>query len=102
MQDIKPKNPKIKISELGEEKTFVSGNKNYRLEWAQNKKVRFEVGDTVKWFDKDAKSGEKRIYEGKIKWLIIVDNGSVEVATDMPLGRLDLEEIKLIKKAKKN
>lgn len=101
MKLIKPKNPKSTISELGEERTFVSGNKNYRIDWAEINGVRFEAGDIVKWIDEDAKGREKRVYKGKIEWLIIVDNGSVEVAINGPIGRLYVDDIEMIKKARK-
>lgn len=97
-----PKNPNITISELGQENTFVSGNKNWRIDWADYKGKRFEQGVTVNWTDPDAKGkrGVQKVYVGKIEWLIIIDNGDVQVATDMPLGRLDVDQIKFVKKAK--
>jgi len=98
-KDMKPKNPNITISELGEQNTFVSGNKNWRIEWADYKGKRFEKGVTVKWFDTEARGKEQKEYIGKIEWLIIIDDGSVQVATDMPLGRLDVDQI--VHKAKK-
>ena len=98
---MKPNNTKITISDLGEQNTFVSGNKNWRIEWAEINGKRFEVGDTVKWIDTEAKGREKKVYKGKIEWLIIIDDGCVEVSTDMPLGRLPVDEIELIKKGKK-
>lgn len=102
MNTIQPKNPNIKISELGEMNTFVSGNKNWRIQFAELNGNRFEVGTTVKWIDEDARGREKRVYKGKIEWLIIIDDGCVEVSTDMPLGRLPVDELEFIKKAKKS
>jgi len=96
---MKPSNPNITISELGQENTFVSGNKNWRIDWADYKGKRFEVGVTVKWRDPDAKRGEQKVYVGKIEWLIIIDGGEVQMATDMPLGRLDVDQVVFVKKA---
>lgn len=98
---MQPSNSKITISELGQENTFVSGNKNWRIDWADFEGNRFEAGVTVKWIDPDARGKEKRVYKGKIEWLIIIDDGSVQMATDMPLGRLDVDEVEFIKAAKK-
>ncbi len=104
MENIKPKNSKITISKLGEENIFVSGNKNWRVDWAEINGVRFEVGDTVKWIDEEAQMSYKRqksVFKGKIEWIIIIDNGNVEIAADMPLGRLPIDEVEMIKKARK-
>ena len=98
---MQPSNPNITISELGQENTFVSGNKNWRIDWAKYKGKVFEKGVTVKWRDPDAQRGEQKVYEGKIEWLIIIDDGSVQMATDMPLGRLDVDQVTFVKKAVK-
>jgi hypothetical protein len=100
---MKPKNPNITISELGIENTFVSGNKNWRIDYADFNGNRFEVGTTIKWVDPDARGKEKRVFKGKIEWLIIIDDGSVQIAIDnMNIGRLDVDEVEFIKAAKKN
>jgi hypothetical protein len=100
---MKPKNSDITISELGIENTFVSGNKNWRIDYADFNGKRFEVGTTIRWVDPDARGKEKRVYRGKIEWLIIIDDGSVQIATDiMALGRLDVDQVEFIKAAKKN
>lgn len=93
-----PKNPLITIGELQEERTFVSGNKNWRTDFAKYKGKRFEVGATVSWTYRER--GEKtEKFVGKIEWIILVDDGSVEVAIDNDsIGRLNVEEIKFIKK----
>lgn len=88
-----PKNTKIKISELGEQRSFVSGNKYHFIEWAEFKGVTFKEGVMVKWKCPD----EKITYKGKIQWLIILDNGDVQISIDAPIGRLDLDEVSLIK-----
>lgn len=93
-----PTNPKIKISELGEEKTFVSGNKNWRIRWADVDGQRFERGDKVSWRCPD----DNRKYVGVIEWMIFVDDGGVEVYINhKSLGRLPVDELKMIKKVKK-
>jgi hypothetical protein len=103
METIKLKNTDITISELGEERTFISGTKNWRIDWAEIFGQRFEVGDTVKWIDEDAVGREKRVYKGKIEWLIVTADGEVEISTDMPtIGRLDVDSVSMIKKAKIN
>lgn len=100
---MKPKNPNITISELGVERTFVSGNKNWRIDYADFNGNRFEVGTSIKWIDKDARGKEKRVFKGKIEWLIIIDDGTVDIAIDHPeIGRLELESVEFIKAAKKN
>jgi hypothetical protein len=97
-----PSNPNITISELGQERTFVSGNKNWRIDWADLNGNRFEVGTSVKWEDPDAYGKQKRIYKGKIEWLIIIDDGSVQMSIDNnEIGRLDVDQVEFIKAAKK-
>ena len=87
---MKLKNKNIKISELREERTFVSGTKNWRIEWAELFKKRFKVGDKVSFFDEDAHED----YFGVIDWMIVTEQGNVEVSiSDTPLGRIDLESI---------
>ena len=88
---MKLKNKNIKISKLGEEKTFVSGTKNWRIEWAELFEERFSVGDKVSFFDED----DHKDYFGVIDWMIVTEQGEVEVSiADTPLGRIDLESIK--------
>jgi len=99
---MKPSNTNITISELGMERTFVSGNKNWRIDWADFNGNRFEVGTTIKWIDPDAYGKQKRVYKGKIEWLIIIDDGSVQIAIDNnETGRLDVDQVEFIKAAKK-
>ena len=87
---MKLKNENIKISELGEERTFLSGTKNWRIEWAELFEERFSVGDTVSFFDED----NHETYIGIINWMIVTEKGGVEVSiADTPLGRIDLESI---------
>jgi len=94
-----PKNTEIKISELGDESKFVCGYKKWQLEFADYRGNRFEPGVTVSWTDKD----ERKAYKGKIEWIILVDTGEVEVSIDNDeLGRLPLDELRLIKKAPRN
>jgi len=91
---IKLKNTNIKISELGEEHTFVSGNKNWSLAWAKFEENLFRAGTKVEWESPDY--GD--YYKGVIEYIIVVDNGNVEVSIDHPfLGRLDLDELIFIK-----
>lgn len=92
-----PKNTAITISELGEQHKFVSGNLYHRIEWADLNGTRFEKGTKVKWFNED----DDKTYRGKIEWLIIVDDGRVEISIDHPwLGRLDLDAVELDVKKK--
>lgn len=93
---MKPNNTDIKISELGEENTFVSGTKNWRIDYADFEGNRFEKGVRVSWGDPD--TGKR--YRGVIEWLIIYD-GKVDVSIDNPhLGRLNLEELEYLGKVK--
>jgi len=95
-------NPNITISELGQERTFVSGNKNWRIDWADLNGNRFEEGVTVKWVAPDAYGKQKSVYKGKIDWLIIIDDGSVQMSIDNnEIGRLDVDQVEFIKAAKK-
>jgi len=92
---VQSKNPHITISPLGEERKFVSGNKYWLLDWAKLNGKRFEIGDTVSWRDND----ERKIYKGKIEWICIIDDGYVEISIDNPnIGRIDLDEVVMIKK----
>ena len=93
---VQPKNPNIVISPLGEQRTFVSGTKNWRIDWAILNKQRFDIGDVVSWKCLD----DIKSYKGKIDWMIIVEDGNVEVSIDNPnVGRLPLDELILRKKA---
>jgi hypothetical protein len=90
---MKPTNTKITISDLGDQRTFVSGSKYWFIEWAKFNGNTFKEGMQVKWFDTD----HRKWIKGPIEWLIITDNGSVEVSIDaLGIGRLPLEEIKLV------
>ena len=92
------KNPHITISPLGEERKFVSGNKYWLLDWAELSGNRFEIGDTVSWRDLD----EGKAFKGKIEWICIIDDGYVQISIDNPnIGRIDLDEVVMIKKGKK-
>jgi hypothetical protein len=91
---MKPKNENITTSELGEEKTFVSGHKNWRIQWAEIFEERFSVGDKVAFFDED----DHKTFIGNIDWMIITETGDVEVSiADTPLGRIDLELLEHVK-----
>ena len=91
---MKLKNKNIKIAELGEERTFVSGTKNWRIEWAELFEERFSVGDKVSFFDED----DHEDYLGVIDWMIVTEQGKVEVSiADTPLGRVDLESIEHVR-----
>jgi len=99
---ITPRNPRIKISELGEQRGFVSGNKYWVIDWAELSGKRYEEGTLVKWKDLDAQPGEQKTYTALIDWMIIVDDGDVEVSlANTPLGRIPLDELKFIKSATK-
>ena len=90
MTIIKLKNENIKIAELGEERTFVSGTKNWRIEWAELFEETFKVGDRVSYFDEDS----EETFIGKIDYIIVTENGNVEVSiADTALGRVDLEDL---------
>jgi len=87
---MKLKNENIKIAELGEERTFVSGTKNWRIEWATLFEEKFEVGDKVSYFDDDS----EEIFIGKIEYIIATEIGNVEVSiAEIALGRVDLEDL---------
>jgi len=87
---MKLKNENIKIAELGEERTFVSGIKNWRIEWAELFEETFKVGDRVSYFDEDS----EETFIGKIDFIIVTENGNVEVSiADTALGRVDLEDL---------
>ena len=94
---IKPKNPNVTISELGEKRTFVSGTDNYRIEWAKLNGSTFKVGSRVRWINPETGNGVR----GTIEWLIIIDDndgGEVEVSTNHKFwGRVSLEDLTLIK-----
>ena len=91
---MKLRNEDIKIAELGEERTFVSGHKNWRIEWAEIFEQRFGIGTLVSFFDED----DEETYFGKIDWMIVTELGDVEVSiSDSPLGRIDLELLEHIK-----
>lgn len=93
------KNKNITLSELGEERTFVSGAKNWRLEWVDYEGHHFQKGTIVKWIDPDASGRDKRIYKGKIEYIIITERGDVDISIDdnTGLGRLSLDEVEFIK-----
>ena len=95
---ITPKNTDIKISELGKQREFVSGNKYWLIEWAEIFGQRFQKGTKVKWTDPD----ENKTYTALIEWMIIIYDGDVQVSlADTLLGRIPLDELKLIKSATK-
>ena len=88
---IKLKNEDIQIGELGEERTFVSGIKNWRIQWATLFEEKFKVGDKVSYFDTDS----EETFIGIIDWMIVTETGNVEVSladTDLG-GRVDLEDL---------
>lgn len=98
---MKPKNSFIKIGNLlGEQQSFVSGTKFSYIDSAiitdadgRNPKE-FKKDVKVKWYCQD----EHKTYKGRIEWLIITEEGNVEVSIDNPnLGRLDLDELEIIK-----
>ena len=87
---MKLKNENVKIGKLGEERTFVSGTKNWRIEWAEIFEQRFQVGDTASFFDED----DQEEFVGTIDCMIVTEQGDVEVSlADTPLGRIDLERL---------
>jgi len=87
------KNENIKIAELGEERTFVSGNKNWRIEWAEIFEEIFKVGNKVSYFDEDS----EETFIGTIEYIIVTETRGVEVSiTDTALGRVDLEGIQKV------
>ena len=87
------KNTSIRISDLGEKRTFVGGNENWRLDWAEYEGNIFKAGTKVGWECPD----DGNYFEGLIEYIIIVDTGSVEVSTNHPfLGRLDLDELEIL------
>ena len=91
---MKLKNENVQIGELGEERTFVSGTKNWRIEWAEIFEERFTVGDKVSFFDED----DHETFTGIIDWMIVTEQGDVEVSiSDTPLGRVDLESIEHVR-----
>lgn len=91
---IKLKNENTKISELGEERTFVSGTKNWRIKWAEIFEDRFSVGDSVSYYDEDSQD----TFISTIDWMIVTEQGNVEVSlADTPLGRVDLEDLQHFK-----
>jgi hypothetical protein len=84
----------IQIGELGEERTFVSGTKHWRIEWAEIFGERFEVGHKVSFFDED----DNETFIGIIDWMIVTEQGDVEVSiANTPLYRVDLESIKHVR-----
>jgi len=86
-------NENITIGTLGEENTFVSGTKNWRIDFAELNGNRFEVGTKVNFFDED----ECEDYFGVIDWIIVTENGNVEVSiANTPLGRVDLEDLEIV------
>lgn len=90
---MKLKNKNIKISELGEERTFVSGTKNWRINWAELHENLFKVGTKVSFYDWD----DNKEYRGLIEWIIVTEQGDVEVSiSDTPLGRIDLDLLELV------
>lgn len=92
--NLKPKNSLIEISEFENERSFVSGNKYYYLDWAKFKDVSFKAGDKVEW--EDEYTG--KLFKGKIDWIIIIDDGSVEVSIkNSSYGRIPLQQLTLIK-----
>ncbi len=87
---MKRKNKNIKISELGEERTFVSGTRNWRIKWAEIFGERFSVGDSVSYFDRD----DQKAYSGVIDWMIVTEDGDIDVSiANTPSGRVGLEYI---------
>jgi hypothetical protein len=87
---MKVKKENIKIAELGEERIFVSGTKNWRIEWAELFEETFKVGDRVSYFDED--SGETFI--GEIDYIIVTETENIEVSiADTSLGRVNLEDL---------
>ena len=86
------KNKNITIGELGEERKFVSGTKNWRIDFAELNGNRFEKGVKVKFDDLD----DDEEYIGLVNWIIVTEQGDVEVSFDAPLGRVDLEDLEIV------
>jgi len=82
----------IITSKLGEQGIFVSGNKYNYIEWAEYKGKTFRVGTKVDWCDPD---DNNRRYRGKIRWLILLGNGNVEIDFNDKLGRVSLKDLDL-------
>ena len=88
------KNISIKTSDLGKEGSFISGGKYHFIEWAERDGKRFTVGDKVSFYDTDTRTR----FEGVIDWMIVTEDGDVEVSIlNAPLGRVEFENIKHVK-----
>lgn len=78
----------VLTSELGEQHNFVSGNTYNVIEWASYKDMLFKIGTKVDWYDENSKR-----YTGKIKRMILIDNGNVEVDFNDNLGRVNIKDL---------
>jgi hypothetical protein len=91
---MKPSNPEIRISELGQERSFIGGIKYWRIEWANFNGITFKEGAKVKWYDND----DNKWIRGTIEWLIVTEYGDVDVSinTKTPnIGRLPVDQLEL-------
>lgn len=90
---LKLKNEDITIGKLGEERTFISGTKNWRIEWAELDGERYEVGTNVSFIDED----DNKEFIGHIEWMIVTADGEVQVSiADTTLGRVNLEDLQIL------
>ena len=89
---VTPKNKDITIGNILSEHEFVSGGKFWKIDKATFEDEEFKIGTKVVWIDPDEE--EYVEYEGNIDWMMVDEQGNVEVSIeDTPLGRVDLEEL---------
>ena len=94
-----PNNEAIIIGDVIEERKFVNGNKNWVLSHVEldnkiyKKGVLVNVPEEVLDFDYDDDDYDIETYTGEIQWIIITERGSVEVSIDVPLGRMNIEDL---------
>ena len=89
---VAPKNKDIIIGNILSEHTFVSRTKYWKIDSATYEDEEFTTGTRVVWIDPDEE--EYVEYEGCIDWMMIDEQGNVEVSIDnQSVGRLDLEDL---------
>ncbi len=87
---VTPKNKDITIGNILSEHEFISGIKYWKIDKATFEDGEFKIGTRVVWIDPDEE--EYVEYEGNIDWMLIDEQGDVEVSIDnQNVGRLDLE-----------
>lgn len=89
------KNKEIKIGNIIDEGVFVSGTKYYVLDKATFEDDVFTVGVNVSWVDPDEIDHVE--YTGEVQRIILTEQGDVEVSFDSPIGRVDLEDLTIIR-----